>query len=287
MTAQLTQTPALAATLRSQLSGQTALAADPAAAEGPDATLVSGWIARLQLLHGVPTHHLIPDPAMLPTESIRFFQVDPNWIAALTDGALAVGAGAGAAGPTSAALPALRAAAATAAAGLRSSALGAAATAPDTGQDTPTAIGGFLLRSSALAGWPGLEVRGYADAAGQQALPVLRLEALSSTLLLALFTGPPARVDLLEPSETLHFGTGTPPNGLTVVLRGVGPEGAGAGAAVTVPTRAGGTVVQVNALAAAMATATSLTSPGAFTGAHFAFEMVQGAECVSFRLSTS
>src|SRR6476620_8800187 len=71
-----------------------ALAAEPAAAmpavDLPDD--VSSWLNDLQALIGVPFSYLVPDSRMLPAESIRFFAVDPNWITALIDGALSIGA---------------------------------------------------------------------------------------------------------------------------------------------------------------------------------------------------
>ena len=45
----------------------------------PPPAMVSEWLARLRLLKGVPFPHLVPDEAMLPPESVRFFQLDFNW----------------------------------------------------------------------------------------------------------------------------------------------------------------------------------------------------------------
>ncbi|KAF8627122.1 hypothetical protein AX15_004534 [Amanita polypyramis BW_CC] len=41
-------------------------------------------------LYSVPTHYLLPDPALLPEESLRFFSIDKNWTNASIDGALSV-----------------------------------------------------------------------------------------------------------------------------------------------------------------------------------------------------
>ncbi len=54
---------------------------------GPDGTLAANWLAALSLLQGIAPQWLIPDPAMLPVESIRFFTLDPNWVTAALDGA--------------------------------------------------------------------------------------------------------------------------------------------------------------------------------------------------------
>ena len=42
------------------------------------------------LLYPVPFHYLIPNPALLPPESLRFFHLDDNWVDALVDGALSI-----------------------------------------------------------------------------------------------------------------------------------------------------------------------------------------------------
>src|SRR6266511_1199872 len=49
------------------------------------------WLVRLRLLDGVPFAYLLPDTALLPEESIRWFYVDRRWTDALVQGALAVG----------------------------------------------------------------------------------------------------------------------------------------------------------------------------------------------------
>src|SRR5580698_7992710 len=52
---------------------------------------VSAWLGRLVLLYGIPFHYLIPEQEMLPSESIRFFYLDPIWIQSLAQGACSVG----------------------------------------------------------------------------------------------------------------------------------------------------------------------------------------------------
>ena len=48
-------------------------------------------LAHLRLLIGVPFEYLVPDPRLLPDESIRFFYLDRSWTDRLVDGAIAVG----------------------------------------------------------------------------------------------------------------------------------------------------------------------------------------------------
>ncbi len=45
-------------------------------------------LARLRMLQGVPFNNLVPDVALLPHESIRFFYLDRAWTDALVQGAL-------------------------------------------------------------------------------------------------------------------------------------------------------------------------------------------------------
>ena len=48
------------------------------------------WLTRLRLLEAVPFQYLVPAEEMLPTETIRFFHIDRNWVDALIDGAMSV-----------------------------------------------------------------------------------------------------------------------------------------------------------------------------------------------------
>lgn len=49
------------------------------------------WLKTLWLLTACPFHYLIPNPKLLPAESIRFFYLDKNWLYYLIMGALSVG----------------------------------------------------------------------------------------------------------------------------------------------------------------------------------------------------
>ena len=52
---------------------------------------IAAWLGRLLTLAGVPFGYLVPDEAMLPPESIRFFRLNENWVRALLDGAFSLG----------------------------------------------------------------------------------------------------------------------------------------------------------------------------------------------------
>jgi hypothetical protein len=72
---------------------------------------------------------------------------------------------------------------------------------------TPSAtMAGFLMRSFVVAGWPGLEVRGYASSDQSQPLVLSRMDRLAPDVLLCIFPQAPARIEISEPSEGLAFG---------------------------------------------------------------------------------
>ena len=164
-----------------------------------DMRAVTGWLGELLLLRMVPFVHLVPDARMLPPESIRFFYVDPNWLTALADGALAVGLGSSRESAIQVALRGqLQQLAETASRAWRAAALGQPAPAPPAGP-----IAGFLLRSALVAGWPAIGVTG---ASNGTSVPLLRLEQLGPGVLIALFNGVPDTVTFAEPPHGLAFG---------------------------------------------------------------------------------
>jgi hypothetical protein len=170
---------------------------------GPDLQAAARWLGRLCLLEGVPFPHLVPEPAVLPPESLRFFYLDRNWIEAAVDGALSVGAATGRDRMVSDALYVdVRDAALREAAAVRG---GGPAAGGDPSPTFPPHCAGLLLRSALVSGWPGLSVRGLA---GGAPLPVLRMERLSGSVLLCLWAGVPDRVELAEPQQGLRFGVG-------------------------------------------------------------------------------
>lgn len=273
-------------TLRQQLGSPAASLAPPKNAPAPlsDEEQVVSWLRNLQLLNGVPFNYLVPDATMLPSESIRFFQVDTGWVDCLLDGAYNLGSNP-VAGPQAVVdQPGVLDAARSRATQVRAEQLG---TPPAEPAPAPV-MGGFLLRSSLVSGWPGMEILGYADVAATTPLSILRLERVSPTLLFCLFDGLPARVDLQEPGEGIHFGIAE--DG-TKELRyaddsSAHPIGSYTGASVAVPTRETGAtrVVRLADLANTMPPHVWAGPPVQFTSAHFALEMVEGVDAVSFRL---
>ncbi|MFJ4831901.1 hypothetical protein ACIP79_18600 [Streptomyces sp. NPDC088747] len=226
---------------------------------GIDDTLPGGavdWLTGLAELRGVPFAYLVPDERLLPVETIRFLGIDQQWVRCLVDGAYSVGR----VGTVDAELDA-------------SHALPPA---------LPT-VTGALIRSDVVSGYPDLEIAGFAERFGGEALPVLRREALSRNVLLCLFTGTVRRLELRRRAESLHFGL---ENGAVdgTVTKNLRPLGDGDGPELFVPDLAVGDerVIDVRALADAMATALGVDQDAFGSGA-FARQMVETADRVTFR----
>jgi len=237
----------------------------------PDEQEIVSWLARLRRLEGVPFHYLVPDAGMLPAESIRFFQVDPNWISALLDGAFSVGAPPSQPGDD---------------------------VARPVEPSAPQQLSGFLLRSAAVSGWPGMQAHAYGDAAGSEALPHVRLERIAPSILLGLFVGVLRRLELTEPTEALHFGAD--PDGRGGWSRSPryarGGDGHRIGEPVATPavpvplrpiriTSGSPVIVRAADFAAALAPLVwpgPRPTPELFDAGLFALEMVEGVQAVSF-----
>ena len=150
------------------------------------------WLRDLEHVQGVPFNYLVPDERLLPAESIRFFQLDQRWVRCLLDGALSIGR----------------------------------VTSSDHALDdeirtvegllTTRAISGFILRSEVVAGWPGMQIEAFDtvplegesknDLPEDNKLTLLRKAYLSKNVLLCLFEGNLATLDLHLKPEVLHFG---------------------------------------------------------------------------------
>ncbi|MDX6612705.1 MAG: hypothetical protein QOD75_1891 [Blastocatellia bacterium] len=181
----------------------------------PDA--MQQWLAKLCLLYGVPFDNLVIDDRMLPQESIRFFYVDHNWLDSLVDGVFSIGVHSSKnAALVQSVVTAIRETVDTTMPLIRNSLRGVPPPAQVPIGGTMT---GFLLRSAAVSGWPGLEVKAYADDTDQNPIPLLRMDRVAPDIMVCIFSGVPARVSINEPSEGLHFGIEDDDD---ITLRGVG-----------------------------------------------------------------
>jgi len=180
----------------------------------PDLDPVADWLKQLGLLYNVAFPHLVPNPAMLPVEHLRFFYVDPAWVQALVDGALSVGIESS---MDEAILKMVR---------------------PQVAPLASTRMSGILLRSGLVSGWPGL----VGEATNQNApCRLLRADRLSNTVLLCLFQDVPDAVSISEPDQGLRFGADTnQSNDAVVALRSLGQKGpAGQNLGVNFPASGG------------------------------------------------
>ncbi|MEA2001539.1 MAG: hypothetical protein U9N84_06600 [Actinomycetota bacterium] len=284
---------------------QTVLEASAAPDDVP--TTILSWLARLRLLEGTPFSYLVPHSDLLPPESIRFFYLNRNWTDAAVDGALSVGAVTNRdRSLLSAVHSEIRAKIDSAERNLRPGeelAVGEAEVAT-----------GFLLRSRAVSGWPGLEI--HADrrnGTNYQRMRLLRIERLAPAVLLVMIDGIPDRIRIEEPRQGIQFGVDVdaggsdltswagveatarikdPSSGLLVGQDGVplavGPDTALAddGKGVKVPFRAGAPgVIHVAELAERMKTVTVADKPlvsGTGSSAEFAVQMLQFPFCQPF-----
>lgn len=253
------------------------------------------WLGQASLLYGVPFEYLVPDARMLPNEAIRFFYLDENWIRRLIDGAVSIGLV-----DSEDVLELLETIEALALAARR-----AGANTRSRLRQKPlrqsfnegATLTGLLLRSAVVSGWPGLEVQAFRNIDRTNPIEIVRMDRLSANVLLVMFEGVPARVDLTEPPEGLHFGVIAdalePPN-YEVILRGLGFGGHPPGVqfsdpVVTAPIakRAGvAGVLDISASAATLQAALgqqgALPPDGLLSAAGFAIQMVRAAGMQSF-----
>jgi hypothetical protein len=203
--------------------------------EGDLPPYMESFLAHLRCLVGVPFEYLVPDERLLPTESIRFFYLDRSWADRLVDGAVAVG-------QIGSREEAHYQARATVLAQLldqsermvrplqRGEDFVTAKQQSDAHPHDATVVTGFVLRSSAVRGWPHMDVRAYdavleepftaSDAQiAQHQLPLLRLEVLAPSVMIALFEGEPQMVILEEPHHGVQFGVRHRGSTLAVPLR--------------------------------------------------------------------
>lgn len=265
---------------------------------------VEAWLTRLELLEGVPFNNLVADARMMPSELVRFFYIDRNWIDALRDGALSVAHLDEAQGAVVRALRKSVAQRAEACARVERSRRRAVRRrrapppVPLARDGDPKLLWtGLLLRSAAVANWPGISVTAYGSSTSADPLSLLRMERVSPSVLIALFEGIGERFEIAEPPQALHFGfqDGTVPRTYRIGLRGLGGAirvGCPIDAFVDVPLRpdpAGRRVVDVRALhgkiteeIAAAYQKLHAPSPPVNPGA-FALELVSGTIRQPFR----
>ena len=184
-----------------------------AASETEAPSALVEWLARLRLMEGVPFAYLVVHDELLPPESIRFFYVNRNWTDAAVDGAVSVGAVTSRDRElVSASHDAVREAVDRAERLVR---------VVEESADGPAGVlTGFLLRSRAVSGWPGLEVHAERGPSGApDRVRFLRFERLAPAVLMVLMDGVPDRVRIEEPRQGIQFGVDLAASGAVVPLK--------------------------------------------------------------------
>lgn len=160
------------------------------------------FLLGLRLLRGLPLPYLVPDIALLPPESIRFFHVDRGWIDRVIDGVLSL------ANPGNLDLafdPMMLKLIRDQLDDDMAAIVEQSETTAWDRQDGP--VTGMLTRSELARRWPDMIVEAYAGLDGNSSkIALLRSEPLSRDLYIALFAGQPARVEIREPFAGVRFG---------------------------------------------------------------------------------
>jgi hypothetical protein len=164
-----------------------------------DKDLIIHWFARKQLLYDVPLNHFIPDEKYLPSESLRFFYIDPNWIDMMLDGALSIGIQTSKDGELTTLLKANFSPEILKEAGkIRDELFKKECTKP---RQKP--VCGVIINSAVVSGWPGLAIDGII---GNDKVQILRMDHIDNNMLLCLFEEIPKTITITEPQQSLCFG---------------------------------------------------------------------------------
>jgi len=181
------------------------------------------WLGQLTLLYGMPVEYMVPDARLLPTESIRFFYIDRNWLDRLVDGAISVGVLSSKENIFNQAFfKDIYQQVDAAQLNLRNS---IRSVPPAEVEATSGTMTGLLFRSQVVTAYPGVEIHAYDG--NKNLLTTLRMDRLSNSLILCIFDGIPDQVDFIQPSEGLHFGIQREAGAQTfkILLRGLGFPG--------------------------------------------------------------
>lgn len=253
--------------------------------------IVTLWLSRLKLLYGVPFNYLVPNEQMLPLESLRFFYLDLNWINHIVDGAFSIGRTCSKQQSTDSALfGQLQNAAHPVTLNQRRQRKSQRFATNAVQQYT-----GFLLRSQVVAGWPNVQVNGYAVADDiSTEIKKLRMDRLSADCIICIFDGEIKQVAIHEPPEQLHCGIEINSTPYSTTLRAVTSDRPGSqflsdpkGGPPTavIPMRADTQTLQVAQAAGSILSKLNTDfNQGIqdFTSAEFALEMIKGVVKVNF-----
>jgi hypothetical protein len=168
------------------------------------------WLMDIRLLRHIPIAYFVPDAALLPPESIRFFNIDPTWMDRVVDGVFAAANTGTVDSVFSASMLAMTRAAIDADLFTAADDL-----IPGNGWNPSDGMTGMLIRSELVRRWPDMIIRAFKkelDDDGAKPtdpkpnVPVLRAETISKDIYIAIFAGTPALVHVREPNVGVRFG---------------------------------------------------------------------------------
>ncbi|RMB04973.1 hypothetical protein [Eilatimonas milleporae] len=155
---------------------------------------ITRWLAELLLLDRVPFHYLVIIENLLPKESIRFFEIDNNWLVALGSGALSL-SGAGA-DPSADSLQTNLSRVVERYLDWRDARTSTSIPKSTFLEEIKT---GFVLRSALVSGWPGLEIE--ITTTDNKVKKPLKIERIGEGVLFCIVLGDIQSVSLLQPPE--------------------------------------------------------------------------------------
>ena len=180
------------------------------------------WLTRLRLLEPIPFQYLVPSEDMLPSETIRYFHIDRNWVDALIDGALSVTLTSTRErqwllkemddGKTRYSSLMEDLDVAENLADEYRNYVTSKSNSSTSSKQTGSKLTGFLFRSSVVRDYPGLEIKGYDS--GNSSKPwedkdqvsIHRFARLSESIIMVIFNGCPTHIRFQEPAEGIRIG---------------------------------------------------------------------------------
>jgi len=249
-----------AGSIRHLAVGKNTFAEDDPTATDETKEKIETWLKQYETLQNIPFHYLVPQEALLPEESIRFFQLDTNWIACLQHGALGIG------GDLS-----------------------------NGAQIRPSAAPkywGFYLRSRVVAEFPKLRIEGFSDKKTDledrvNPIAPVEIRRIQENMLFVYFDTAVQTVDIFLDPSTLFFGfRETAEKALVKDLKTTEGRESGADIAVIAADWRDeqARILNVSTWAGRMQAQLLPSDPEfeVFTSADFALQMVEGAPRVRF-----
>ncbi|KAH8702288.1 hypothetical protein BGW36DRAFT_372523 [Talaromyces proteolyticus] len=178
-----------------------------------DWMVVLRWILDRMVLSNIPTQYLVTDSSHLPLESIRFFQIDTQWMNALIDGALSL------ANYLDQEDDLVREAIFHALNWYRKTPIRELEDIPP-----PFPVFGFLMRSGLVTRFPDLKLEVFRDETPIDDLMLLRHEIVNPDTMLCLFAQPPSaesfnKIWLTQPPHQQTFISGVCLKPKSIVMR--------------------------------------------------------------------